>query len=251
MSRAIVVGDVHGCLKEFEELLQLVEFRPGEDRLVLVGDLVDRGPDSVGVVRRSRVLGGVLVQSNHDEKMVRYARHQAVEVAGGKKNPMKFTDERKKIFHSLAPADLAYLAAAPLVYRLEGLDRPYLVVHGGLEPRVPVEKQLKNVCVRLRFVSTRTGKFADSEPGEKPGESVHWAKVWDGPEDVICGHNVHDLKEPLVTVSAGGSKVYSIDTGLAFGGRLTAMVLEPGSEPRFVQVQGWRAYAKWLGNCED
>ncbi|HTT70883.1 MAG TPA: metallophosphoesterase, partial [Anaeromyxobacteraceae bacterium] len=41
--RTIVVGDVHGCLEELDELLRVVEFRPGFDRLVFVGDLLDRG----------------------------------------------------------------------------------------------------------------------------------------------------------------------------------------------------------------
>ncbi|HEX8909086.1 MAG TPA: metallophosphoesterase, partial [Anaeromyxobacteraceae bacterium] len=54
--RTIVVGDVHGCLEELDELLRLVELRPGFDRLVFVGDLLDRGPDSLGVVRRAREL---------------------------------------------------------------------------------------------------------------------------------------------------------------------------------------------------
>ena len=57
--RSIFIGDVHGCLSEFESLLEAVAPREG-DKLCFTGDLVDRGPDSLGVVRRVRDL---LVQS--------------------------------------------------------------------------------------------------------------------------------------------------------------------------------------------
>ncbi|MCA9656860.1 MAG: metallophosphoesterase [Myxococcales bacterium] len=55
VSRTLIVGDVHGCLAELDALLVELEPRAG-DRFVFVGDIVDRGPDSVGVVRRVREL---------------------------------------------------------------------------------------------------------------------------------------------------------------------------------------------------
>ena len=75
-SRTIVVGDVHGCLEELDELLSRLEVGPS-DRLVLAGDLMDRGPDPVGVVRRARERGALAVLGNHDEKHLRFARHEA------------------------------------------------------------------------------------------------------------------------------------------------------------------------------
>ena len=50
MGRTIVVGDIHGCALEFDDLLRSLGFAQGVDRVVLVGDLVARGPDSAGVV---------------------------------------------------------------------------------------------------------------------------------------------------------------------------------------------------------
>ena len=47
--RVIVIGDVHGCLRELDNLLDKVDYQQGHDTLVLAGDLVDKGPDSVGV----------------------------------------------------------------------------------------------------------------------------------------------------------------------------------------------------------
>src|SRR6516164_9026001 len=80
--RDIVIGDVHGCRDELHELLRVVGYR-APDRLVFTGDLVDRGPDSVGVVRDVRKLGAVAVMGNHDEW---YARYYAHETRG--RNPM-------------------------------------------------------------------------------------------------------------------------------------------------------------------
>ncbi len=55
MTRTIIIGDVHGMLRELESLLGRLQPTPG-DTAVFVGDLVDKGPDSVGVVRRVREL---------------------------------------------------------------------------------------------------------------------------------------------------------------------------------------------------
>jgi len=66
--RTVIVGDVHGCRRELEWLLELVRFGTG-DRLVFVGDLVARGPDSLGVL----ALGGVLADVG-DPSSSEYAR---------------------------------------------------------------------------------------------------------------------------------------------------------------------------------
>lgn len=60
MSRTLVIGDIHGCLECFERLLSLVKIHP-EDRVISVGDLIHRGPDSARVVRRMREINAELV----------------------------------------------------------------------------------------------------------------------------------------------------------------------------------------------
>ena len=61
-----VVGDVHGCARELDDLLRKVRFDPGRDTLWSIGDLVNTGPDSVAVLRLWRDLGGRGVIGNHD-----------------------------------------------------------------------------------------------------------------------------------------------------------------------------------------
>ena len=50
MSRILAVGDIHGCLDKLKKLMDVIKWRPDEDTLIFIGDYVDRGPDSSGVI---------------------------------------------------------------------------------------------------------------------------------------------------------------------------------------------------------
>jgi hypothetical protein len=65
--------------------------------------------------------------------------------------------------------------------------------------------------------------------------------MWKGPESVIYGHAVYDYRNPRVDRFPGG-RCFGIDTGCTYGGRLTAMVLIPGSPSEFVQVRPKKKY---------
>ncbi len=75
--RTIVVGDIHGCFREFQELLAKVHFSEEEDQLILLGDLMDRGPDSYPVLRRVMELREkmgdrlIFVRGNHEDIFLR------------------------------------------------------------------------------------------------------------------------------------------------------------------------------------
>ena len=77
-SRVIVVGDVHGCLTELELLLKKCAYSSDTDILVFVGDLVNKGPDSAGVVTYVRKLvscgAAYCVRGNHDDAMLQASR---------------------------------------------------------------------------------------------------------------------------------------------------------------------------------
>lgn len=75
MPRSVIVGDVHGCLRELEELLARVRL-DGDDNLYFVGDLVARGPDTRGVLALVRRLGAVAVRGNHEHKLIGYIDSQ-------------------------------------------------------------------------------------------------------------------------------------------------------------------------------
>ena len=237
--RTLVVGDVHGCLDELDALLEEAKFLPGRDELWMVGDLVDRGPDSVGVVRRARALGARSVLGNHEEKHLRFRKHAAREAADPRyRNPMKPLSEESRAAHeALDEADWQWLGGLPIWRTLA--DR-WVVVHGGLEPRWPLARQNERLVLRIREVDER-GKFVSSgDPRVPVPGSVPWASRWRGPESVLYGHQVHGLERPRVDAHGDGVECWGLDTGCVFGGRLTAFVWPAGE---IVQVDAKRAYA--------
>jgi len=73
MQRTIAISDIHGCVDELNELLVRMKYSPTRDRLILMGDYVDRGPDSRGTVERVMELvrdGAVALRGNHDQRLV-------------------------------------------------------------------------------------------------------------------------------------------------------------------------------------
>ena len=133
INRTVVVGDVHGMLPELLALLHLVGLTT-DDHLVMVGDLVDKGPDSSGVVKHLRNMREAgfhitLVRGNHEEKNERFRRAYA---RAGDKVQMKGADELLALTKALAPEDIEFLESAVLFHALPEHDA--LVVHAGVLP---------------------------------------------------------------------------------------------------------------------
>ena len=247
MRRTLAIGDVHGCLEELRELLEAVRYVAGEDRLVFVGDLVDRGPDPVGVVREVRALserGDVLtVMGNHEEKLVRWFKRVDEERTQGKRNLMTPpAPERLAQWDAFDEADRAWLADRPITAE----PAPgWTVVHGGFESTESgVQRPQK--MMRCRWVDAETGKMISLPEGSlaAPPEGrnrVFWMERWRGPAHVVYGHAVHSLETPRIDRPAPSVECWGIDTGCCFGGRLTALCLETRD---VTQVPAKRAYAE-------
>jgi bis(5'-nucleosyl)-tetraphosphatase (symmetrical) len=118
------VGDIQGCLQEFDQLLDLIAFDASCDRLWLVGDLVNRGPDSLGVLRRVMALGdrAVTVLGNHDLHLLT--------VAAGHRAPHRHDTLRPLLDAPDRSTLLDWLRTRPLVY----CEGDILMVHAGLLP---------------------------------------------------------------------------------------------------------------------
>lgn len=122
------VGDIQGCLREFEALLAACAFDPARDRLWLTGDLVNRGPDSLGVVRRVMALGpaAVTVLGNHDLHLLALALVPGQRPRRG--------DTLDDILGAPDRDDiLAWLCRQPLFHADPALG--YALVHAGLPPQ--------------------------------------------------------------------------------------------------------------------
>ncbi len=133
--RKIAIGDIHGCAQTFKKLVEKIELGP-QDELILLGDLIDRGPDSKGVldeIMRLREKGHqvVLVQGNHEEMMLNAGIDFFVKDrwlnAGGRRTLASFGGKNSE----LSVVDSIYyklLAEGKDYYESQG----YIFVHAGL-----------------------------------------------------------------------------------------------------------------------
>lgn len=227
--RTIVVGDIHGCIDEFNELLVKLNYNKDSDRLILLGDLVDRGPDSLAVVQKAREMDLECVMGNHEHKFVKWFRSSAnaQTILGHRDYYAKFSDE-----------DINYIARMPNYIKVDNT----IIVHAGLRAGVPLDKQTKDDLLYIRFMD-EDKKFISLKKINKFGKEAtgahFWTEYWDGPESVVYGHHVHSYEEPLIQEISPGVVCYGIDTGCCFGGRLTAFILET---KEMVQVPAKKEY---------
>ncbi len=208
--KTLIVGDIHGCFEELQRLTVRADLGP-RDLLVATGDLVDRGPRSLEVVRffaedRSHRLS---VRGNHEEKHLRGGRPDVGDPSGRILKRTVSAAEYREM--------LEYFAGLPL-----WLDLPeVLVVHAGLEPGLTLAQQQPKVL---------TGRGSQGRPGFDGG-SPWWfdEPAFEWPKPVAFGHQI------FAEVEHGSrGRVFGLDTGAAEGGRLTGLLV-PGfrllSEP--------------------
>lgn len=202
MARTVIVGDVHGCSGELEALLEQIGFDGRGDRLVLVGDLVVRGPDPHGTLALVRRLRGRAVRGNHEAKLLAWRqRHEPL------------GPDHDRVARALSADEWKQLEALPLWLDLP--EHGVRVVHAGVVPGEDVETTAPQALLRMRTIDSR-GRWSDDADAGDP-----WGKRYEGPPHVVFGHNARN--EPQLHPWATG-----IDTGCVYGGRLTAVVLARG-----------------------
>lgn len=211
--RTLIVGDVHGCREELELLLAECRFDASHDQLVMVGDLVAKGPDSAGVVRLLRSLGARAVMGNHDAALL-----------AQRDEPM--TDYYRRLVGEFGAPEWEWLEALP--YYLELPEYDALVVHAGFRPKVPLEAQKSEHMITMRSIrrdGSVTKKLEEGEP---------WAGLWPGPRHVYFGHDaVRGLQRyPFAT---------GLDTACVYGGKLTGVLLP---ERELVSVKAKQVYSE-------
>jgi len=265
------IGDIQGCYDPLRRLLDEIRFDPANDRLWFCGDLVNRGGQSLEVLRLVHSLDAysITVLGNHDLSLLAIADRD--EKDQRRVNP----DLQRVLFAADREPLLDWLRQRPLMHVDESLN--FALVHAGLAPKWTiriaarrareVEKRLRgknrkglfkqmygnkpaawsptldgvarirtiiNVMTRLRFCDVR-GRIAFDEKGP-PGSQTPGLYPW----YEVPGHAARDMRVVFGHWSALGLYrslgVYGIDTGCVWGGQLTALTLE--AEPRVIQVAG-------------
>lgn len=206
MGRRIFVGDIQGCREPLERLLGAVAFVQGVDRLLPVGDLVAKGPDSAGVLDVCMRLGAEPVLGNHDLNWLQKGR---------------VADPRQR----------AWLQGLPIV-RVFG---DCVMVHAGLHPAWDEAKLAQldasdvNFAVNVRYIDASGRRPDDDWP--PPGPPFRpWDDFYRGTKRVVFGHWA---RRGLVV----RPQCVGLDTGCVYGGKLSAWIAE---EDRIVQVDGWQ-----------
>ena len=154
-----VVGDVQGCYAEFRQLLDLIAFDPARDRLWLVGDLVNRGPDSLAVLRTVKDLGPAAetVLGNHDFHLLI--------VAAGYRPPHRLDTIETILEASDRDELLDWLRKRPLVVR----EGELLLVHAGMLPSwTPATAETLSREVATVLASAEHGEFLRHLYGDQP-----------------------------------------------------------------------------------
>lgn len=252
------VGDVQGCFDPLQRLLKCVKFDPARDQLWSVGDLVNRGPQSLECLRFFAQLGDSarVVLGNHDLHLLA--------VAHGIR-PLKRSDTLQPILEAPDSGELlTWLCRQPLLYR----DGEYTMVHAGLAPQWTVAhaQQLADEIVAVlqskRLVEFLRGMYGDTpacwsedlqgierwrvivnyltrlrfctvdgvldlkskeEPGTAPPGFMPW---FDVPQRKSAGDTLIVGHWAMLMGNTQRDDVIALDTGCVWGNRLTLLNLE-------------------------
>lgn len=203
--RLLAIGDIHGCNRKLQRLLAQIDLDPDADRLVFIGDYIDRGPDIRGVIETIIALketcpNVVCLRGNHEDMFINYFLE-------GRDEELFFANDGGTTLSSYGltladarsgrgfPEDhLRFLASLPLSYETEA----YFFVHAGLRPGISLAGQSPEDFLWIRH------EFIDSE--------YNFCKT------VVFGHT--PIYRPLFEKNKIG-----IDTGAVYGGHLTCIEL--------------------------
>jgi bis(5'-nucleosyl)-tetraphosphatase (symmetrical) len=251
------IGDIQGCAESLKRLLERIRFNPDEDQLWFAGDLVNRGPQSLEVLRFVRGLGesAITVLGNHDLHLLATAEgiHEPSETLAA---VLEAED---------GPELLAWLRARPLLHYDKQLG--YVLVHAGLHPDWTLEAAIRharaveatlagedyceflrgmygnqparwtdtltgmarqrliiNIFTRMRYLAADgTLDFEhNGAPGTQPDNLMPWFEMpnrVNRDEHILFGH--WSTLGPIDT-----PHVYPLDTGCVWGGKLTALRLD-------------------------
>ncbi|UCG13848.1 MAG: serine/threonine protein phosphatase [Deltaproteobacteria bacterium] len=213
--RIFVIGDIHGCLKKLRLLFGRIDPQPGRDQLIFLGDYIDRGDDSRGVLDyllqlREEYSNTIFLMGNHEKMFMDFlaGEHRDLFIYNGgdstirsylpraanPRNKMIQISDQELIDRLIPEYHRTFLNELHPFYQTEN----YIMVHAGLKQGIPIEEQDLDdlVWIREEFI------FSEEDFGKR----------------VIFGHT--PFARPLVLPNKIG-----IDTGAVYGNTLTCVVL--------------------------
>ncbi|MDE0581492.1 serine/threonine protein phosphatase [Planococcus sp. A6] len=224
MKRILAISDIHGELDLFNKLLEKVEYDASNDQLILLGDYVDRGSDSKGVLERVVELkqqGAIVLRGNHDQMMLEAARGETGAAGNWVRNGALSTLQSydSSIKGMKLPAmelfweHIEFLKETKFYYEADG----YLFVHAGVQPGVAIEETDPYLLMWIR-------------------DEFH--RGYRGDKKVVFGHTpTFKLRgSDDTSVYFGDNRIIGIDGGAVYGGQLNCLEL-PGEQVYFVRKE--------------
>jgi len=198
--QTLVIGDIHGCYFELQALMEKANLGDG-DSIISLGDFMDRGPETPQVLDFfQNTLNTRALMGNHERKHVRAAKGELSLAISQKIS-------RQQLGDGYADA-VTWMERLPLFLELPEA----VLVHGYLEPGVPIEEQNP-----LVLCGTMGGENILRERYDRP-----WYELYEGEKPVIVGHhNYNDTDQPFVY----HDKVFGLDTSCVNGKSLTGLLL--------------------------
>lgn len=217
-----IIGDIHGCYDEFEHLTKKLGYdwnsgipvHPQRRKLAFVGDLTDRGPESI---RAAEIVWKLVIQhdlayyvpGNHCNKLYRYLLGNKVQTTHGLETTVaEFSLLNEKEKNSFREKFLVLYDSSPLYHVLD--EGKLVIAHAGIREDY-IGKNNAKVKTFVLYGDITGQNNPDGTPVRRD-----WAKTYQGKATVVYGHT--PVKEPRIV-----NNTYNIDTGAVFGGLLTAL----------------------------
>lgn len=217
-----IIGDIHGCFTEFKRLTELLGYdweqgiplhKHGR-KLAFVGDLTDRGPQSLKVIEIVWELAvhrkeAYYVPGNHCNKLYRFFKGNKVQITHGLETTVaEFSDLNKNRQKAIRQKFIELYEEAPLYQQL---DQGNLVIaHAGIKQEY-IGKVNSKVKTFVLYGDITGEKHPDGSPVR-----LDWAKHYTGEACIVYGHT------PVTDVRIINN-TFNIDTGAVFGGKLSAL----------------------------
>jgi serine/threonine protein phosphatase 1 len=203
MGKYFAIGDIHGCLGKLRRLVEKIPFDPENDICIFLGDYIDRGPDSYGVVSflidfKKKFERTIFLKGNHEQMFEWYLAGESRQmflVNGGKETVQDYHRHcESKSPLVLPPSHVSFYRSLRLYFESDD----HIFVHAGLKESVPLESQVPEdlLWIRRNFIVSKH----------------------DFGKRVIFGHT--PFTNPYIQPNKIG-----IDTGAVYGNKLTCLQL--------------------------
>lgn len=219
-SRVLTIGDIHGHYDALIQVLMRCDFKPKEDLLISLGDIVDRGPNSKDCVTYLMTLPNFIsIRGNHDMEWYRAictGRNMLYDEGGREtllsytrggcgNDPTKIPDSHKEFFKN------------QVNYYID--KDKNLFIHGGFDRHLPIKGQMERIYYWDRDLFLAALSHSHMRDNDK-----HPFKTKDKFKEIFIGHTpttYWDVETPM-----HAANIWNVDTGVAKGGKLTIMDVE-------------------------